>query len=317
MEAGIPALDVLDTMGKKKGWGQARIAAFHLRAGWKITDAIAKGCPKIPPHLLECIRAGESCGQIASQLAKAAESIEKNVEARRKALIAIAYPCTVTVLAIIVASGICLFAFPAIIGAAGTGKLPWVSQSLLSATNALKSYGIILVAVIGAGAAVLATRNGRKELRKVLEKTPFIGKMIRKAEAARISKALAQMLGAGVDVFQSLKLLKKIAQSPKLKKALGQAEKAIRNGATLTESLQNAGLPDRMVAALETGERTGKLDSTLAQAATLLEKEADRESALVLGAISQATLLVAGLLVGWVVIATYSAIFSLYTGLGK
>jgi type II secretory pathway component PulF len=320
MEAGILPLDALDAMGQKPGrtGSQAKAAAAKLRSGSQIAEAIATGCPQIPPYLLECIRAGETCGQSARQLSRAADTLETSMEARRRLIGALAYPCTITILAVAVAMGISLFAFPAIIGAIGVGtKLPPISQSLLTTTTLLKNYGPLLLILIGGGTFLLSTARGKGAAMNILRKTPILGRVVKKTEASRVSSALAQMLGAGVDVFQSLKLLEKIAQSPGLKKALSQAERAIRSGATLSESLRNAGLPELMNSALETGERTGKLDTTLARAAGLLEREAEHDKALILGITSNAALILAGIVVGWVVIATYSAIFSLYSGLGQ
>jgi type II secretory pathway component PulF len=314
MEAGIQTLDVLDHMKSPV----AQTAAKEIRAGESITCALATACPSIPPHLIECIRAGESCGKIAAQMASAADAIQADLDARRRLLGAIAYPCTVATLAIVVAVGLTLFVFPIIIGAMGNGaELPIAARGLLATVHTIESTWNLWLILLSIFVLVVTNPAGKTMLVNLLRKTPVIGPGMQKAEAARVCRALAQMLGAGVDVFQSLKLSEKIAQSPELKGALGQAEALIRQGATLTESLAYAGLPKRVLAALETGERTGKLDLTLSQTATVLEKEAEANRAFALGLLSNGALLGAGILVGWLAIATYGSMFSLYADISK
>jgi type IV pilus assembly protein PilC len=100
---------------------------------------------------------------------------------------------------------------------------------------------------------------------------------IRTEDMVVLSNQLATMIGAGVSLPNSLKILSEQMENKRLKKSIEAVHNDIRGGATLSEALKkHSGIFSTLfVNMIKAGETAGNLEEVLKQLATFAEKEAE------------------------------------------
>ena len=100
------------------------------------------------------------------------------------------------------------------------------------------------------------------------------------AERAVFARQLATMFSAGIPLGDALDILHSQAESERMKEALGEMVGDIQGGASLSKSMAKYPdvFPKVMVALVEAGEASGKLDLILNELAQNTEKERDFQS---------------------------------------
>lgn len=88
------------------------------------------------------------------------------------------------------------------------------------------------------------------------------------------------MLDAGVALVPALQMLGKQADNKTLAKAIGDLEQDVRAGLTLGEAMRHQGntFPEMMIAMVEAGEASGKLDVSLDRMADQFDRVADTQA---------------------------------------
>ena len=87
-------------------------------------------------------------------------------------------------------------------------------------------------------------------------------------------RLLATMVNAGISIIKAISILQKQEKNPVLIKLYAHLEKSIREGKNLSSSMQAYGnaFSDSECSIVESGEKTGKMDSALVQLADQVEK---------------------------------------------
>jgi type II secretory pathway component PulF len=104
---------------------------------------------------------------------------------------------------------------------------------------------------------------------------PWVGNLPRLLAASRFARALAMMVGAGMELSRSVELAADAAGSPQLQTAARQHAPRLQKGEPLSAVLMDLPLLHPMVVRIvATGEKTGTIDEGLTKAAEFLESEA-------------------------------------------
>ena len=295
--------------------------ADRIEQGSSFTAALTAHGKVFSEHTTQLVRVGETTGNLDTALHRAAEHLERTRQLKLTVFNALAYPAIVTVLAIGVAAFLVLGVIPKIekyLGGRGR-RLPPVTQSLLDLSAfvqvALPYFAIGLVALSIALFFIHRWPPGRLVLDRMLLRIPIIGGVLRLGGTAVFARGLGVLLESGVTLLESLKTVEYLLPNRSLRARVTAARETILRGGTLAAPLAQARefmpmLP-RMVAV---GETAGTLSQVLDEVASFHENQLvvviRRMSVL----IEPVVILVVGVIVGFVYIAFFLALFSLAGG---
>jgi general secretion pathway protein F len=101
------------------------------------------------------------------------------------------------------------------------------------------------------------------------------GSRLRRQEVAEVTRELATMLGAGLDLDRALRFLVETAPSRSVRAVIEQVRAAVRDGGSLAAALARhpASFPRIYIGTVRAGEAGGTLAPTLERLAVLLERE--------------------------------------------
>ena len=295
--------------------------ADRIEQGSSITAALAAHRRVFAEHTAQLVRVGETTGNLDSALGRAAEHLERSRQLRLTVFNALAYPAIVTLLAVGVAAFLVLGVIPKIekyLGGRGRA-LPPITQNLLDVSAFVQVYlpyfGVALAALGIALFLIHRWPPGRLVLDRIVLRIPIFGGVLRLGGTAVFARGLGVLLESGVTLLESLKTVEQLLANHSLRARVAKARQTILRGGTLAAPLAEARefmpmLP-RMVAV---GESAGTLSQVLDEVARFHENQIvvviRRMSVL----IEPVVILIVGVIVGFVYIAFFVALFSLAGG---
>jgi type IV pilus assembly protein PilC len=144
-----------------------------------------------------------------------------------------------------------------------------------------------------------------------------IGDVIQKIALARWSRTFSGSVSAGVPMLQSIKLTGETAGNVVLEKSMEDLYAAAKRGGSLAGPIErNPIFPPMVGHMVAVGEETGQLENMLAKIADFYETEVDAKIKALTSLIEPLMIVFVGGMVGFIVIAMYLPIFSLYDKIG-
>jgi type IV pilus assembly protein PilC len=202
-----------------------------------------------------------------------------------------------------------------------SAQLPAMTQILIAVGTTARSY--ILFAVIGLVAAVIGFRvwsrgeAARLKLDGIKLRTPLFGEIWVKYQVAQFARVLSTLLIGGIPLVQALETAAESLGTPLLKKGLDKSKRMVKEGQTLSSSLQSTNIfPGLAIDMIEVGESTGALPQMLASVAEFYEDDVQTRMTAVLALIEPSIMIFMGIFVAFVLVALYLPIFSLADTLG-
>ncbi|MBP0598495.1 type II secretion system F family protein [Herbaspirillum sp. LeCh32-8] len=321
LQAGLPLLQALDIAARGAGAGPLATLLRTVRADVMQGESLHAALGRHPRHFdsLFCnlVHAAEQAGLLDSMLERIAAYREKSLALKGKIRSALAYPCAVVVVAVVVTAIIMLWVVPAFeqmfrnFGA----ELPLPTRIVLEASRLFGRCwpgllgGIAIVAV----AAVQAWRRQpawRAQVERTSLRLPLFGPLLRQAVIARWSRTFGTLLAAGVPLLETLETVAGAAGNAAYAEASLAIRDAARNGASLNAAMQASGVfPDLAVQMAAVGEEAGTLDAMLIRIAELNEREVDDAVATLTSLMEPFIMAVLGVLIGALVAAMYLPVF--------
>lgn len=289
----------------------------RVRSGQLLSEATTAQPKSIASHIPALIRAGEVANTLGEVLVATGESERRLLAMRSQARIAMIYPACVAV-AVSTAIFVLLVAVvPTLeeLFSGQSGRLPWQTQALIGVGRALREnlLALLAIGVVCAGGFTVAARSPRGRL--VLEthalRTPVIGEMLRASETAQLATLLAAFIRARMPLVTAMSLTQDGARLSVSREALRVATVKLRQGRKLGESLADVPtLSPRMIALVNIGEATGRLDVLLHEAARDAERALTTTLNRLLALLTPVMTIFFGLIAGFVLYAVMTAILS-------
>jgi type II secretory pathway component PulF len=231
-------------------------------------------------------RAAEARGGLPETLKDMGKHYEARQRLVRQARSALIYPVVVLTIASGVVALLTIWLLPMFadllkdLGGRGA-TLPLPSRALLGFSAFVRSVGwfVLPAVIIGTPVAILGiyrTPVGKNLLDRLALWFPVFGPLLRKIETVRVSRSLAALLEAGLDIGASLELSSGVAQLEPTRNGMRQAKEEIMHGRELSESFRDTRLfsPD-VIAVINAGEETGKLPESLEHLADDYEEQVE------------------------------------------
>jgi len=290
-----------------------------IEGGRSLSVALGRHPKVFPPLMINMVRAGEVGGFLDSVLGSIAANFEAEVKLRGKIKSAMAYPVVVFSIAILAVVGMLLFIVPTFEAMFETlgGTLPFMTRVLVAMSAGLKIGAIPLVLLI-IGGVYLWNANKRKigfrqRVEPLYLKAPVFGGLVQKVALARFTRNLGAMLRAGVPILQSLDIVGEASGNIVIENATRAVRESVRSGNSLAKPLTAHKIfPPMAVQMMAVGEDTGQLDQMLDKIADFYDQEVDSTTEALTSLIEPIMIAVLGGVIGFMVIALYMPIFSVF-----
>jgi general secretion pathway protein F len=284
--AGLPLVTALRTMSGAGRSAAQRRAVVHLveqvEQGRSLADAMASWGSPFSDLIVSMTRAGESAGRLAEVLSQAAALLERDSKVRGAVLSATLYPAILALLSIGAVAVMMVKIVPSIMkpfADSGT-QLPLMTRALIGTSNFAVAWWWLILLVGGAITfgitAWRSTPEGRRRFDLLLLRAPILGPLLRDLAVARFTRTLATLVAAGLPLLQSLRITKGTLGNKAMEAVIDTVSDKVTQGRTLAEPLERSGyFPAMLVQVVALGERSGRLEEMLGQAAIAFEARTD------------------------------------------
>ncbi len=322
IKAGMPMMQVLDTILERQSAGTLTDTIRKLREDVKGGDALSTAMERhgrIFSNLYTAlIRSGERTGNLAGTIQRYIYYLKKVESIRKKVAAALFYPCILVAVSLL-AVGLLLFyvipVFSQIFSDAGS-QLPLLTRILIDFASLLRNFFPVFIAlaiVLAFGIrSWAATDAGRYAIDRIRLKIPYLGAVFRDYSLASFSKTLANLLGSGIPIIDSLRMSIGTLNNRYLEKRFAEAAKDIEEGGRISSAFERTEImPPLAVRLLGVGESTGALEEMLENIAEYLEELLDEQLHFITAAVEPAIMIGMGAIIGIVILAMYLPIFQL------
>lgn len=320
LRTGLTILQALETISLRGSSRALRDVATRLsravQSGQPLSAAIAQE-RVFPPMVAPLVRTAEATGELEQAFERAAAFIDRRATLRFQLITTLIYPAVV----VLVASGVFIFLTTSVVPKmarffAGRGRsLPWSTQKLMDLSEFLQRYGLTLVgAFVGVLAALLLayrTERGRLALDRLSLRIPGLALVLRTACMAHLGSTLSLLLKSGLPLLEALRILSGSFAHRAYRAIVSRAAERVIQGGTLATSLDDRAVTPLCLQVVAVGEQSGSLDTVLAELGQFYELRLQRVLKLVSNLVEPAILISLGVMVGFVYISFFQAVFAL------
>lgn len=289
-----------------------------VRAGQRLTVALAARPRDFPPIYRALVGAGEDSGDLARVMERLADYIEERNALQAKVLTAFIYPAAISLVSVAIVIFLLSYVVPQVVTAFVQARqtLPMLTQVMLAASAFVRSWGVWVG--LGIAALVVAWRLAlrRPELRlrwdALLLRVPMIGRFVLGVNSARFASTLAILLDAGVPLLRALEAARQTLGNALLARCADDVSARVREGAALGSALKVQKVyPPILVHLVASGEKTGSLAPLLDRAAQTISREIERRAMALTALLEPTMILVMGGVVLTIVLAVLMPIMEM------
>jgi type IV pilus assembly protein PilC len=291
-----------------------------VEAGLPLSDALERHPKVFDPLFVAMTRAGETGGVLDSALIRVADQLEKAEALRRQVKSAMTYPTVIITFAMVVVLALVTFLVPVFAGIFKEfgGELPLITRVTVGASDFVKGFWYLII--VGTAGSIFGFRKfkksprGREILQRAMLKAPMkIGDIVQKVALARWSRTFSALITAGVPLLAALDIVGKTAGNVVVEQAMDKVVESVKSGGTIAGPLKESPVFPSMVGHMVgVGEETGALDAMLSKIADFYEDQVAAAVKSLTAIIEPIMIIVVGAIVGFIVIAMYMPMFSLY-----
>ncbi|WP_329809967.1 type II secretion system inner membrane protein GspF [Stenotrophomonas sp. SMYL8] len=289
-----------------------------VRAGQRLTVALAARPRDFPPIYRALVGAGEDSGDLARVMERLADYIEERNALQAKVLTAFIYPAAISLVSVAIVIFLLSYVVPQVVTAFVQARqtLPMLTQVMLAASAFVRGWGVW--AGLGIAALVVAWRLAlrKPELRlrwdAMLLRVPMVGRFVLGVNSARFASTLAILLDAGVPLLRALEAARQTLGNALLARCADDVSARVREGAALGSALKVQKVyPPILVHLVASGEKTGALAPLLDRAAQTISREIERRAMALTALLEPTMILVMGGVVLTIVLAVLMPIMEM------
>lgn len=321
LKAGVPLLQAMELLIEQTEKKLQRIV-IDLKDTIKEGRSLADGLEMYPKVFdityVQLVRAGEASGRLETILDRLVHYLEHNQEMRKKINSALRLPLIQLAVVFVVVGILLVVVFPQISQAFSSQgfELPLITRVLMSMSNAVSSYYLIILAVIALIIGLVvwwkSTQRGARAWDAMMLKLPLVGYFVRMGAVVQFSSTLGMLVESGVNLPEALEIVCKIIDNRILVDALREAREKIIKQGNITLYLRNTGLfPPVALYLIRTGEESGQLGQMLLTVASTFDGEVRERADALSESLGPIMIVVMGVIVGVIVLAVAQPIMQL------
>ena len=290
--------------------------------GESFTDALKDYGDYFDVIYISMVRVGEVTGSLGDIFSTIANFMEKRQRVESKVITAMIYPIVLIVFCVAAILILTTAVIPKIAEQiARTGQeLPWITRQLMNVSYILTSWWLVLVLSIVFGIVCglkrfLNTQRGAYLRDKFVLSLPLFGPLIKQRVVARFASTLSTLLGSGLAMAESLRVVAEVTGNTLMKRAVQQSRERILAGADIATPLRDSGVIDPAIAHMVTvGEKSGELENMLKDISENLESSTDVVIERLSAVVEPLIIIVMAVIIGIIAYATILPILEVSAG---
>jgi len=326
LTSGIKLTEALSVLTMQTSDVRFRNALCDIRdrvvTGESFTDALKDYSDYFDVIYVSMVRVGEMTGILGQSLLTISTFMEKRRRVEAKIKTAMVYPTVLIFFCILAILVLTTQVIPKIgkeIARAGR-ELPWITRRLMDVGHILTSWWLLLViaAVVGiiwGMRRFLKTSRGAYLRDKILLSLPLFGPLIKQRVVARFASTLSTLLGSGLAMAESLRVVAEVTNNTLMKRAIQQSRERILAGADIATPLRDSGVIDPAIAHMvAVGEKSGELETMLKSISDNLETSSDIVIERLSAAVEPLIIIIMAAIIGVIAYATILPILEVSAG---
>lgn len=323
LRSGVPIDTCMTLIGKQMKDKQLKKmlekSAQDVSKGNGIAASFEKYCPFLPVTFIETVRAGEESGTLEQSFTSLQGYFDKSFKTRQKVKQAMSYPLFVLVVAIAVLIVVMAFVVPTL---AQTfidldGEMPLMTRMLIDTSDFMRKNIIWIVLVIvglfTAGKFYCRTEKGKIQWNQLKLKVPVLGNIAVLNGAGQFANTMATLLRSGMSVSNSLQITGKVLDNYVMGQEISSMTERVEEGRRLGDCMrQSKCFPTTLIEMCSIGEETGELEQTLETIGAYYDNEAKYATEKAIQKLEPTILIVMALFAGFIVLAIYLPMFTMY-----
>jgi len=326
LNSGIKLTEAISVLTMQVSDARFKNALVDIRdrviTGESFTDALSDYGDYFDVVYVSMIRVGEVTGTLGQSLATMAGFMEKRQQVESKVITAMIYPIVLIIFCIFTIIFLTIKVIPKIAEQiTRTGHdLPWITKLLVGVGYIMSSWWLLVVIAGIAGFVwtirkFLKTERGAYLRDKLLLSLPIFGRLIKQRVAARFASTLSTLLGSGLAMAESLRVVSEVTGNTLMKRAVHHARERILAGADIATPLRDSGVIDPAIAHMvAVGEKSGELEKMLKNISDNLEASTDIVIERLSAAVEPLIIIFMALIVGIIAYATILPILEVSSG---
>lgn len=321
LKAGARLNDALELLANDADVGRLRPVIHNIKtailSGESFAEALGREPALFPAMYVALVRVGEMSGTMDHILETIGAERARAEGLRRKVSGALQYPAFV----LLAAGGVLIFfvsfvlpQFSAVLRDFNAKTDP-VIEVFLALSDVMRGHGFevgtaVAAAVIGGW---LAWRRPavRASVVTQLARLPVISTIVEFHRAALFSRNLGILLGSGVTLTTTLRILIDIMTATGNAPVWAAMADRVRHGGKLSDALAaSAVLPPVAVRMLRLGEETGQLPTLSGRVAEFYEEKLQRQLDRIVGIVGPAAIVTISIVVGGLIVSVMTALLS-------
>lgn len=296
-----------------------------VQQGTSLSDAMSKHPSCFDKLYVSLVQAGEVGGVLDEVLNRLAKLLEDLNRLQNQIKSAMAYPVTVSILAIIIFVAMTVFLLPtfAAIFEELNADLPLFTRIMLQISEFLRTpinWVIIAGVIFGTSFAFkryYATHSGERTIDRLLLKLPLFGDLVQKTATARFCRTFGSLSRSGVPILTSLEIVRDTAGNSVISDAIDEARSEIQTGGMISLALQQHRVfPAMAIQMISIGEETGELDQMLMKVADFYEDEVEQAVKALTSIMEPFMIVILGGMVGSILVSMYLPMFKIMEVVG-
>jgi len=325
--ADIPLIQALTSLVDQTGNTALKKVIAQIREsvneGHTLTQALGEHSKLFPSVYVNMVRAGEASGSLDVVLEKLADFGEKQEVLKGRLRAALIYPIFMAFIGTGILFILITYIVPNItqVFSEMDKVLPLPTLFLIGLSEFLKSYwwGVLIVCCLAIFGLRWIVQNpyGRSIWDLAKLKSPVIGKVIQKVILARFASTLGSLLGSGVGLMTSMKIVHTLVDNVHVSAVIDEAMVQIQKGQNMADSLSSSvWFPPMFVQMIAVGEQSGSLEGMLQKVAKAYEREVEVSIVGMTSLIEPIMIVAMGAAVGFVVLSILLPIFEMNQMIG-
>lgn len=327
LKAKLPLVKALDTSIEQATHKRLKEIITDIRKEVRKGKSLSKAFEKYPGIFdtiyVQLTEVGEVSGVLDDVLLRLSMYKEKAYKLKQKVKMTLVYPSIIITVAIAAVSFLLIFVVPTFVDMYQDfeATLPGPTLLILSISEFMTQNIVwILLALLAISIGVnfiSKTDSGRGFIDTTKLKIPYFGEMYSKGLVSQFTSTLSTLLNSGVNLAESLTVLKKSSTNSILQKEVTEMLSSIKKGKSLNKSLSKSLIfPVMVVQMISVGEETASLGEMLDQVAKLYEEEVDIMVEGLTSIIEPILIVFIGAILGVIIVALYLPIFEMVNVVG-
>ena len=291
----------------------------QIMEGSSLANAMQSHSQIFSKMYIALVRAGEAGGTLSTVMERAAQSREDSEELTNKIKGALIYPIILLMVAIGIVAFMVTFLLPKIspIFLQFNVALPLPTRLVIAISNFMTSNWWLLIIATILGVLIfrylLSTNLGEKLKDTFLLKLPVVGKAIHQIIIFRFTRTLGTMLTSGVELKQSLAIIKQVLGNRAFEDVFENVIIDItKKGLDLSQALRKTELfPPSVTQMIRVGEESSNLEFMLTKISESLEKDVKQTIEKSVALLEPVTILWMACVVGFILMAIMLPMFEI------